>query len=113
LCRQASLQCIPSSIIQHGTIDYIWWPFVADFYYMWGEARVEQMLNIGAPAERMKAVSMPATGKFFLRAENTQPKTVSKEAPVCLLLSMTNGISAEPEIFRRIPHGGDTPDAVH
>jgi hypothetical protein len=100
LCRQASLRGIPSAIIQHGTIDYIWWPFVADFYYMWGEAHVEQMLHIDAPAERMKAVGMPATDRFFLRAENAQPKAVSKEAPVCLLLSMTNGISAEPEIFR-------------
>ncbi len=100
LCCQASLQGIPSAIIQHGTIDYIWWPFVADFYYMWGEAHVEQMLLIEAPAARMKAVGMPATDRFFLRAENAQPKAINKEAPVCLLLSMTNGISAEPEIFR-------------
>jgi hypothetical protein len=100
LCRQASLQGIPSAIIQHGTIDYIWWPFVADFYYMWGEAHVEQMLNIGAPAERMKALGMPATDKFFLRAENSRPKPGNQESPVCLLLSMTNGISAEPEVFR-------------
>jgi len=42
---------------------------------------------------------MPATDRFFLRAESAQQKAVSKEAPVCLLLSMTNGISAEPEIF--------------
>jgi hypothetical protein len=101
LCRQASARGIPSLIIQHGTIDYIWWPFVADFYLMWGQAHVDQMLNIGAPADRLKVLGMPATDKLFARTGVEQHVEVKKDAlPVCLLLSMTNGISAEPEIFR-------------
>lgn len=100
LCRQAALRGIPSVVIQHGTIDYIWWPFVADFYYMWGEAHLEQMLKIDAPAERMKIAGMPATDKFFMRTGCSQIESVPRTSPVCLLLSMTNGIAAEPEVFR-------------
>ena len=101
LCRQASDRQIPSLVIQHGTIDYIWWPFVADLYCMWGEAHVDQMLNIGAPSERLKVLGMPATDKFFGRAGTENHIQVKSDVPpVCLLLSMTNGISAEPEVFR-------------
>ena len=101
LCRQASNRQITSLIVQHGTIDYIWWPFVADLYCMWGTAHVEQMRDIGAPLERMMVLGMPATDKLFERtdAASQRPPRNSSQS-VCLLLSMTNGRSAEPEIFR-------------
>jgi hypothetical protein len=101
LCRQATRRQIPSLVIQHGTIDYIWWPFVADLYCMWGDAHVDQLRSLGGPANRLTIVGMPATDKFFRRNKTAPSKQVSDRArPVCLILSMTNGSSAEPEVFR-------------
>lgn len=98
---QASRRQIPSLVIQHGAIDNFWWPFVADVYCMWGDAHADQMQRIGAPAERLKILGMPATDKLFGRATTEQCKPIKTGIqPVCLLLSQTNGKTYEPEVFR-------------
>lgn len=101
LCCQASRRQIPSLVIQHGVIDDFWWPFVADFYCMWGDAHADQMRRLGAPAEQLKVLGMPATDNLFGRANAGQYKPVgNRTQPVCLLLSHTNGAGYEPEAFR-------------
>jgi hypothetical protein len=101
LCRQASRQQIPSLVIQHGVIDDFWWPFVADFYCMWGDAQADQMRRLGAPAERLTVLGMPAMDNLFGRANAGQYRSVGNRAQqVCLILSQTNGVSYEPEVFR-------------
>jgi len=99
LCCQAKLRHVPSIVIQHGTIDYIWWPFAADLCCLWGDAHVDQLRTLGAPANRLTVAGMPATDKFF-RRNNTAPNRQVNNRPVCLILSMTNGSSAEPDVFR-------------
>jgi hypothetical protein len=101
LCCQAKLRQVPSLVIQHGTIDYIWWPFVADLCCLWGDAHVDQLRSLGAPPHRLTVVGMPATDKFFRRSRTAPGRQLSDRVrPVCLILSMTNGSSAEPEVFR-------------
>jgi hypothetical protein len=100
LCCQAKLRNVPSLVIQHGTIDYIWWPFVADLCCLWGDAHVDQLRSLGAPANRLTVAGMPATDKFFRRNKTAPNRQVSNRVrPVCLILSMTNGSSAEPDVF--------------
>jgi hypothetical protein len=100
LCCQASRRKIPSLVIQHGVIDDFWWPFVADLYCMWGDAHADQMGRLGAPAERLTVLGMPATDNLFGRANAAQYRQVENRVqPVCLLLSQTNGIGYEPEVF--------------
>jgi hypothetical protein len=101
LCCQAKLRHVPSVVIQHGTIDYIWWPFVADLCCLWGDAHVDQLRSLGAPANRLAVAGMPATDKFFRRNKTAPNRQVSNRVRrVCLILSMTNGSSAEPDVFR-------------
>jgi hypothetical protein len=101
LCCQASRRQIPSLVIQHGVIDEFWWPFVADLYCMWGDSQADQMRRLGAPAERLTVLGMPATDNLFGRANAGEYKPVGiRTQPVCLLLSQTNGKGYEPEAFR-------------
>ena len=101
LCYQASCRGIPSLVVQHGAIDEFWWPFVADLYCMWGDAHADQMRHLGAPAERLTVLGMPATDTLFGRTNSGQYKPVENRIqPVCLLLSHTNGSGYEPEVFR-------------
>lgn len=100
LCCQASLRQIPSFIIQHGTIDDFWWPFVADQYCLWGDAHADQMQRIGAPAERLTVLGMPATDNLFGRVNAGQYAPFGNRVqPVCLILSQTNGSAYEPAVF--------------
>ena len=100
LCCQASLRQIPSLIIQHGTIDDFWWPFVADLYCLWGDAHADQMRYIGAPAERLTVLGMPATDKLFERFNTARYlPTGNRVQSVCLILSQTNGSPYEPAVF--------------
>jgi hypothetical protein len=101
LCCQGKLRHVPSVVIQHGTIDYIWWPFAADLCCLWGDAHIDQLKSLGAPANRLTVAGMPATDKFFRRNKTGPNREVNNRVrPVCLILSMTNGRSAEPDIFR-------------
>jgi hypothetical protein len=101
LCCQASLRQIPSLVIQHGVIGDFWWPFVADLYCMWGDAHADKMRHIGAPADRLRVLGMPATDALFGRANAGQHRHVGNGIqPVCLLLSQTNGRGYDPEVFR-------------
>ena len=101
LCCQASRRQIPSLVIQHGVIDDFWWPFVANLYCMWGDAHADQMRRLGAPAERLTVLGMPATDNLFRRSNAGQHRPVGNRVqPVCLLLSQTNGRSYEPQAFR-------------
>lgn len=101
LCCHASRRQIPSLVIQHGVIDEFWWPFVADLYSMWGDAHADQMRRLGAPAERLTVLGMPATDALFGRTNVALYKPVENRVqPVCLLLSQTNGSGYEPEVFR-------------
>ena len=102
LCCQASRRQIPSLVIQHGAIDDIWWPFVADLYCLWGGVHADQMCHLGAPPDRLKVFGMPATDGLFRRVRIAQARPVRDRAqPVCLILSQTQGTVAEPEVFRR------------
>jgi hypothetical protein len=101
LCCRASRRRIPSFVVQHGVIDEFWWPFVADIYCMWGDAHADQMRRLGAPAERLTVVGMPATDTLFERTNAGKYKSAENRVqPVCLLLSHTNGSGYEPEVFR-------------
>lgn len=101
LCCQASRRQIPSLVIQHGVIGDFWWPFVADRYCLWGDAHADEMRHIGAPADRLRVLGMPATDALFGRANAGQYRHVGNGIqPVCLLLSQTNGRGYDPEVFR-------------
>lgn len=102
LCRQAASLKIPSLVIQHGVIGDFWWPFVADICCLWGATHVQQLIDLGAPAERLIAVGMPASDGMF-RHSNCDASTRNRRrtSPVCLLMSHTHGKMYEKEAFDR------------
>jgi hypothetical protein len=92
---------IPSVVIQHGTVSHFWWPFVADHYYLWGDAYVNEMRQFGTPPERLTVAGMPATDEMFRRAKSLQHEQISEaRQPVCLILSHAHGRFFAPEAFK-------------
>jgi hypothetical protein len=105
LCRQSSRHGIPTLVIQHGTIGDFWWPFVADLYCMWGDTHLQQMLELGAPVDRMKVLGMPATDSMFKGARTGLLGSANKHSsPVCLILSHTHGSTVEKDVFDSFRH---------
>jgi hypothetical protein len=47
-------------VIQHGIIVDYWWPFDADYLFLWGDLHKEQLVGLGAPEERILIGGMPA-----------------------------------------------------
>lgn len=100
LCHQGSLLGIPSAVIQHGVIGDFWWPFVAKFYLLWGNAFRKGMRQLGAPEDRLKVCGMPASDALFNRPLSHIRPSKAGEATTCLILSQTQARWQEPEIFR-------------
>lgn len=50
-------------LIQHGIIAEFWWPFDAEYYFVWGELHKDQLVSLGAPEDKIIAVGMPALDK--------------------------------------------------
>jgi hypothetical protein len=47
-------------VIQHGIIVEYWWPFDADYLFLWGDLHREQLVGLGAPEDRILIGGMPA-----------------------------------------------------
>ena len=52
-------------VIQHGIIVDYWWPFDADYLFLWGDLHKEQLVGLGAPEEKILVGGMPALDEKF------------------------------------------------
>ena len=52
-------------VIQHGIIVDYWWPFDADYLFLWGDLHKEQLVGLGAPEEKLLIGGMPALDEKF------------------------------------------------
>jgi hypothetical protein len=99
MAQEASRLGIPSAVIQHGIIGYLWWPFVASYYVLRGAQFMRDMRALGAPAERLLLGGMPTSDDLFQKArEGASGSPDGRNAPVCLILSHTHGLKLEPEL---------------
>lgn len=98
--HEASLRGIPSFVIQHGALAYFYWPFVADYYVLWGEQSREEMAAFGAPPERLLVGGMPASDTTFSRhGAHQNSRSTDAEPPVAVILSHTHVRKMEPELY--------------
>jgi len=100
LAHASSNRGICSIVIQHGNLIYYYWPFIASLYMLWGEESFEEMLSLGAPAERLAICGMPAADGIFnvsnvSKADNRNPG----ERAVCLILSQSSFRDLDPEMI--------------
>lgn len=102
VAQEASKKKIVSIVIQHGNLIYYYWPFTASTYIVWGQESFEEMLSLGAPANRVAIGGMPASDRM-LRVSNASDdvKRGHIERPTCLILSQSGFRSQEPEMFRQ------------
>lgn len=100
-CWQARRMGIPTAILQHGAISNLYyWPTYHDVFIAWGETFREQLFKLGAPAERIRVLGMPASDDLFNRSGRTAGKPVRPGSPpVCLILSHTQDRKEEFELF--------------
>ena len=107
LTNQATNMGIPSAVIQHGVVGHLWWPFVARYYVLWGDQFRRQMLDFGAPGERLLLGGMPASDDLFGQRWKSKANINPGNATagwVCLILSQTHGLKLDPglgEAFRQ------------
>jgi hypothetical protein len=101
LCLQGARFGIPSAIIQHGLVDYHWWPFSADFDLLWGELFKKEIVALGAPEKRLFACGMVASDKLFGHTQVLEKSRKSSAPLRCLILSNTNGESLEPSVYAK------------
>lgn len=97
--HQASRKQIPSAVVQHGSINYFYWPFIADRYLLWGEQSANELVTLGAPTDRLQMCGMPASDKIFQLGSCVKPALESSARPVCLILSHTHARGLEPELY--------------
>jgi hypothetical protein len=97
---EATSRNIPSVVIQHGSLVYFYWPFIASLYILWGDESFREMCALGAPADRLAVAGMPASDKTFrwLSETGVAERNPGKN-PVCLILSHTHARSMEPELY--------------
>lgn len=89
---------IPSFVIQHGVINRYWWPFLAHKLLLWGESFREEMLGLGAPAERLAVCGAPAMDSLFSHYQNGGPERNPQPASTYVILSGTHARGMYPEI---------------
>jgi hypothetical protein len=91
---------IPSFIIQHGVIaDPFWWPFVADKLLLWGDPFKNEILKIGAPANRLVVSGFPATDSIFSKYAGKSTFFQNKSASSYTILSNTQDRVLFPDLF--------------
>jgi glycosyltransferase involved in cell wall biosynthesis len=90
---------IPSFVIQHGVVARFWQPFVCDTLILWGEPFRQELLSLGAPAERLAVCGMPAADQLFLRYGATATRPSIKQTVNFLILSQTNDQGLMPHLY--------------
>ena len=87
-CHQANQLGIPTAILQHGVIsDLSVWPTYHNTFLAWGEMFRKELIQLGAPANRIRVAGMPASDLLFARSGQVTYKV--GPTPVCLVLSHT------------------------
>jgi hypothetical protein len=92
---------IPSFVIQHGVTDRFWWPFVADKLLLWGKPFEDELLRLGAPAERLEICGMPAADYLFSTCREKVVSQSSMPARTYVVLSSTHDQVHYPDVFLR------------
>ena len=92
---------IPSFVIQHGTTSRCWWPCVADKLLLWGERFRDELLTLGAPADRLAVCGMPAADSLFRRYKQHGFDQPRKAASSCVILSHTHVRKTYPDLYSK------------
>jgi hypothetical protein len=92
---------IPSFVIQHGVPNFYWHPSECDTLLLWGEPFRQQLLNWGAPPERLAVCGMPAADHWFCCSGGKTTKPSFQQAFSVLLLSETNVRGLMPHMFEK------------
>jgi hypothetical protein len=92
---------IPSFVIQHGTTSRCWWPCVADKLLLWGERFRDELLALGAPADRLAVCGMPAADSLFRRYQQDGFDRRREAASSYVILSHTHARKMCPNLYSK------------
>ena len=92
---------IPSFVIQHGITSRCWWPCVADKLLLWGEHFRDELLALGAPADRLAVCGMPAADSLFRRYQQEGFDRPRKAASSYVILSHTHARTMFPNLYSK------------
>jgi len=92
---------IPGGVVQHGITDDFWWPFTADYLFLWGECACQEMTALGAPASRLIACGMVASDSLFAQAKGNERSARLEGGARVLLLSQAQDCKQQPELYER------------
>jgi hypothetical protein len=92
---------IPSFVIQHGTTSRCWWPCVADKLLLWGERFRDELLTLGAPADRLAVCGMPAADSLFRRYKQDRFDRSRQAASSYVILSHTHARNMCPNLYSK------------
>lgn len=92
---------IPSFVVQHGIINWYWWPFIASKMLLWGNTFEQDMLRLGAPVEMLSICGMPAADHLFAKYQKNGGIEHRAGAVSFVVLSDTQARVLEPELYAR------------
>lgn len=87
--RTANQHAVPTAVIQHGIIASFWWPFIAQYNFLWGDLFKKQLVRLGADETRLISVGMPASDELFNSTCMLDVEDDNKRN-VCLIISQTH-----------------------